>query len=465
MLGQVVERDPRVAFQGGQPEEQGNPQKCEGHTGVRGLTRAGLPFAPRAKVEPARGDHLGKMHRVVGPEFRSDCLEPFARRIGPDQPHPPRQGQPERGQGRQGLEGITAGAAEDRVFVDSLLISLVERPLLGLAEGLGSDALPDRRQPDDRFQPVRLADLPHVAGDRYERLFRPADADRLGHRGVNSQQRRHSRLGNQPLINIRCRGFIMCGLDGEKPMLQQFDDGGSGSSPRVARLCQSPASGQSVASASAKRLSACLDPAVRPVVSLVTSAGESSWSVRSTARVLGRTDSVSSPRRVTIASSRAVWYRARAVRNANRGSTGTGLGAPGPAGEPGEVELERAVEAITAPLLADDPGGVAHPAEFVDRVLDLVGLDQKQRLGEPRQDQPGQRLPGQQLLGQHRLGRPDQRHVLVHLDGHPGRRATHHKGFRRPGVADGADQRASSTGRVGTRAMIRVVSSDSSTIS
>ena len=86
-------------------------------------------------------------------------------------------------------------------------------------------------------------------------------------------------------------------------------------------------------------------------------------------------------------------------------------------GGPAGSELEVGEAAITAFPLADDPGRVAHPPQLVDRGLGLVGLDQQDGLGEPGQHQPGQRLPGQQLLGEHRLGGPDQRHVLVQLDG------------------------------------------------
>ncbi len=125
------------------------------------------------------------MHGVIDPECRCCRLEPFARGVRLYQPQPPSQRQPEQRHRGQWFERVADGAGEDRVFFNPFQITLVKHPLPGLAQRLNSHALPDRREPENRFQTIRLADLPDAAGGRPQRYVGPADAHCMGDPGVN----------------------------------------------------------------------------------------------------------------------------------------------------------------------------------------------------------------------------------------------------------------------------------------
>ena len=62
------------------------------------------------------------------------------------------------------LERVGDRAGEDRVVLEPLAVALVERPLLGLPQRDLVDPLPERRQPEDRLQAIRLADLADRTG-------------------------------------------------------------------------------------------------------------------------------------------------------------------------------------------------------------------------------------------------------------------------------------------------------------
>ena len=120
-----------------------------------------------------------------------------------------------------------------------------------------------------------------------------------------------------------------------------------------------------------------------------------------------------------------------AERKASRGSTGSSPASPGLEGGPSPSELELGKGGITVSRLADDPGRVAHPAQLVDRGINLVGIDQQEGLSQSCPYQSGQGFPGQQFLGENGFGGADDRHVPVQLDGNPGGRAAHEFQFRR----------------------------------
>ena len=143
-----------------------------------------------------------------------------------DQPYPAGQRQPEQGHRGKRFESVADGAGEDRVFLDPFQIALVERPLPGLAERLDSHALPDRGQPENRFQAVRLANLPHVVRGRRQLPVGPAHADGLGDRGVGSQlQQVHGPLVD-PGMEIVDRSQVGRGVEGKQAQLEQGEDGG-----------------------------------------------------------------------------------------------------------------------------------------------------------------------------------------------------------------------------------------------
>ena len=79
---------------------------------------------------------------------------------GSIRPHMASQLEPQLGQAGERFERIGDRAGEDRVFTEPVAVALVQRPLMGLAQRLASDPLPERPQPKDRLQPVGLADLP-----------------------------------------------------------------------------------------------------------------------------------------------------------------------------------------------------------------------------------------------------------------------------------------------------------------
>ena len=68
---------------------------------------------------------------------------------------------------------------------------------------------------------------PTVPADRREFPFRPGDADRLRHRGMAPQEQRLIRFGLQPAREVVDRLQVLGALEGQQPVIEQGEDGGS----------------------------------------------------------------------------------------------------------------------------------------------------------------------------------------------------------------------------------------------
>ena len=240
------------------------------------------------------------MHRVLGPELRPGRLEPLAGRVGRISPTRRASASQSGGHRGQRLEGVADGAGEDRVVLDPFQVSLVERPLLGLAERLDAHALPERPQPENRLQAVRLADAGHRAAATGSELpLGPGHADGLGHRRDGPAGRSSVR---RPLLDPGWRSRRSAGRSGaasraSKPTLEQLEDDG----PRldaqgrqgVAQARERP--DRRLGQREEAQGQARSDAQARPEAA-ATTAGESSCSVSSAARVLGRAASLSRSR-------------------------------------------------------------------------------------------------------------------------------------------------------------------------
>ena len=180
-------------------------------------------------------------------------------------------------------------AGEDRVFREPVAVALVERPLLGLAERLGSDPLPERPQPEDRLQAIRLADLADRAGDRGQPAVGPGRADSVRDRRMGPQPdpRRaaaleHRRRNHRP---ARARHWARSPASPARAASR---------SPRSARRPGSPARGparpaRSTSSRSGRRrLRASRESTGSLATSASTAAGWSRCSVISSALPAGR---------------------------------------------------------------------------------------------------------------------------------------------------------------------------------
>ena len=157
--------DPVGFGEGGEPEEDDGAHEGEGEVEDGALALHAALFVPGAEGEPARGDHLGEVVGVVGPEFGSGGAQAFGAVFGFDEADADREGEPEGGHVGERFEGIGDGAGDGGVVFEAVAVAFVEGALLGLTEGGFLDALPDDGEAEDGFETIGLADLLHFAGE------------------------------------------------------------------------------------------------------------------------------------------------------------------------------------------------------------------------------------------------------------------------------------------------------------
>ena len=220
---------------------------------------------PGPERQPAGGDHLRQVDRVFRPEFGRGSQEPLAGGFELDQADATRQGQPERGESGSGANASAIGPARTGSSAIRSRSRLYSVPCCGLAERLGADPLPERAQPEDRLQAVRLADLADRALGRRQPPSGRTVADRAW-RPPDGRTHLQSRpvQGSSAAAKSSTGPSSAIGSIASRPSSSSGPATRPGSAPRISSAWASPASGIEVASVSAKRLRASREPERQP---------------------------------------------------------------------------------------------------------------------------------------------------------------------------------------------------------
>ena len=394
---------------------------------------AAPPAAARASPqgEPAGGDHLRQVDRVLGPEFGRGA--PGARSPpGSSSTKPTRRARASQNEGEsgKGTNASAIGPASTGSSVDPVAVALVEHPLLGLPQRFGTDPLPEGRQAEDRLEPVRLADLADRAAARGKRSRGRAVRDARGDRRMDAQERPEPARPTRAIAGeFVDRAELVFGIDREQAQLEQRYDRrqrvgpqdsqrmrrsppGKGS-PRSARRGSAPGATQS-----RSRASECLDGR-RLVEMFGDLVGDCRWAGSGSAAGSGTlcqadrgqacpfvTAQGGSETRGGVRQTRAVALR-RSGHLSGRGLVG-------------DCDAwDISVSPSDARRGACDPSAAARRSRAPP-----PRPDQKHRVGKPAHHPARQCLPSQQLFGEQRLGGTHQGDVLVQLDGNPSERSS-----------------------------------------